>query len=67
MFELISLDNINSIGQREVGKVGAFSYDGVLFYFNSIHSSRVEIINKIGDELIVKTKNSKYVFKQKEN
>lgn len=64
MYELISLDNKESIGQREIGKRGRFTFDGTIFFFNTISSSRVEIINKIGEELLVKTKNSRYVFKE---
>lgn len=64
MFKLIGVDNHQSYGTREVGHTGNFTYDGNMFYFNTMHSSTVESINKIDDELIVQTKNSKYIFKK---
>ncbi len=63
MHKLISLDNQESIGQREVKQTREFSFYGKCFFFGSIYSSKVKSI--IFDEqgfMTVKTKNSTYVF-----
>ena len=64
MFKLIRIDNKESAGADFVGEIGNFSFNGNIFFFCNLRSSKVEIINRIDDELIVKTKNSKYVFEK---
>jgi len=62
MFKLNGINNNTSVGNVEVGKTHEFNYDGVMFYFGSIHSSRVKSINVIDGDLEVTTKNSVYIF-----
>ena len=65
MHKLLSIDNQESKGQREVGQIKRFSFHGICFSFGSINSSRVESItfNEQG-YMIVKTRNSTYTFKE---
>jgi len=62
MFKLISIDNQESKGSREVGQTNEFNYDGVCFTFGSIRSSRVHSIQTHEDMISVKTKNTLYQF-----
>ncbi len=64
-FTLIALDNQSSAGQSMVGKTYPFSYDGRMFYFGDIHSSRVQSIVSKDGEMVITTKNSTYAFRQK--
>ncbi len=62
MFKLISIDNQISKGSREVGKTNEFNYDGNVFHFGSIQSSRVKSIIAHQEVLIVVTQNTLYTF-----
>jgi len=64
MFKLIELDNKSSYGVNAVGKTGVFNYDGIVFRFQGVRSSRVESIINDGISMEVKTKNSTYVFEK---
>lgn len=62
MFKLNAINNESSLGNIEVGNTHEFRYDGTMFYFGSIHSSRVKSINVIDGDLEVTTNNSVYIF-----
>ena len=65
MFKLLSLDNKESKGQAMVNKKHNFIFDGHQFTFGTITSSRVKSINiNEKKEVVVKTKNSTYVFER---
>ena len=66
MFELIELDNKESFGMNCLNKTGEFSYDGIVFYFDAMRSSRVLSIKRDGSIMIVRTKNSEYTFREVE-
>ncbi len=62
MFKLNGIDNKESFGNTKVGETGEFRYDGTMFYFRGMHSSRVKSIEVVDKDLIVQTKNTRYVF-----
>ena len=68
VFKLEKLDNKTSIGQDFVGNIDIFEFDGVVFYFGHLRSSRVQSIvctyddNNEPVEMKVTTKNSVYTF-----
>ena len=63
MFKMTRCSSSNSYGMNELNKVNNFKYDGKVFYFGSIRSSRVESIDaRTHNELIVKTKNTIYTL-----
>lgn len=66
MHKLISVDNEESKGNREVGKTNNFNYDGNVFRFGSIKSSTVMSIFKHNDLLQVITRNTLYTFANEE-
>lgn len=64
MYQLLGLDNKESVGQREIGTKAPFSFDGRVFVFNTIRSSRVKSITIDDCIMTVRTKNSEYKFKK---
>ena len=66
LFTLIEVDNKSSKGQSEVGNIQQFNFDGVVFHFGNIRSSRVSNITCTALGIVVKTKNSIYTFEAKE-
>ena len=64
MYELIELNNKESVGQKEVGNKHNFHFDGSQFRFGTIISSRVESIFSDAFQMTVKTRNSLYRFKR---
>ncbi len=67
-YELMKVTNTESKGNREVGNIGRFDFDGKVFFFGDIRSSRVrQITINDANEMIVQTKNSTYFFKESNN
>ena len=62
MFKLNGINNESSIGYKEVGQTHDFKFDGTVFIFGDIQSSRVKSIEVVEKDLIVHTKNSRYIF-----
>ncbi len=64
MFKLLSVDNAETKGNEAIGKVDNFYYNGKNIEFANIRTSRVISILKSEKKLVVKTKNSQYIFEE---
>ena len=67
MYKLISVDNEETVGNIEVGKIGNIEYDGIRLYFRSVRTSTVRSITVNGDTTTVQTRNTKYTFEKENN
>ena len=64
MFELIEVSNSETEGNKVIGEVHHFKYDGMRFRFGRITSSTVAYIKKADNILTVITRNSEYTFQE---
>ena len=65
-YELINTNNPNSYGNNCIGVVSTFHFDGELFYFDEMRSSKVSSISVYSDLMLVQTKNTLYTFKKQD-
>jgi len=63
-YKLINVDNPLTAGNTHVDRVSRFEFDGEVFYFGSLRSSRVQSITVRGEMMTVQTNNTKYTFKK---
>lgn len=63
-YKLVDVSNMESIGNRQILNTHKFDFDGNVFYFGDIRSSRVRQITIDDDVMIVQTKNSTYRFEK---
>lgn len=63
-YTLVSINNTDSVGNKFVGTTNDFSFDGSIFYFGLLYSSKVRSITFNGDTMTIQTKNSKYTFEK---
>lgn len=61
-YRMIDIDNKESKGYSEIEMTHDFIFDGNVFYFGNIRSSRVRHITIDCDNVVIKTKNSTYTF-----
>ena len=64
MFKLLAIDNPSSAGNDFVGTTYDFYFNGTIFVFGNLRSSKVSKIEKDDDFMKVITKNSIYEFKR---
>ena len=63
-WKLVDLDNKESYGVNHIDDIDFFEFNGSVFYFSGMRSSKVRQITINEDEMIVQTKNSTYTFKK---
>lgn len=63
-YELISVSNETTYGNNCVGIVSNFNFNGEVFYFDEMKSSKVKSISVSSELMLVQTKNTLYTFKK---